>query len=285
MDHNNTSLQTSRKQQISEFFSKPEQLSRFIPYFDGDENKASKFKQTLMMIAMDDKMSKYDIGSIFKCGITCAEIGLNPQQNLGQVYFVPYKGKLQLQIGYKGWITLLERAGKICKTHNVYKGDLFNVTVEGFDEKIQFTPDFESRKESSSKWVEENLRGIVVIIRDIERKVDLVKFVQKDKLTQLKSFSQSAGSSMSPWNDFAIEMYQAKAIKYVISKTSIDEKTALAIEVENKLDVINKGLMEPKPPTPLESQLSGQKYIEPAQETIEENEPQMIESEDNEAVY
>lgn len=261
-------VKSTRATEVAEYFNNPMRANQLAPYFEGEgqESRISKFKQTLMLIAMDQRFAECSPQSIFKAGLVCAELDLSPQQNLGQVWLVPYKDyktgitSVQSQIGKKGWLALIERGGKLVKAHTVYKCDKFSWSVEGFDEKITLDPAWSERKEDSSEWVNQNLLGVVVFLRDTTRQVTLCKFVQKNKLDQIKSMNQAVKrGKFSPWTDWAAEMYEAKAIKYVASKMSTDEKTARAIEVENKLELVNKKLDE-KQMSPLEAELLGQSY-------------------------
>lgn len=271
MDNNLPTKQPSRKDIVADYFSKPENLARLKSYFKDDESKAAKFNQTLMMIAMDEKYQNYSPQSIFKCGLYAAELDLSPQKNLGLVYFVPRKNKktktveLCFDIGYRGWLTMLDRGEKSCKAYPVYECDLFSIGIDtstgsGWDEKIIYKPLHEKWNEASSEWVKDNLKGVLVMILDHRRGVQNVKYVKRDVLDKIRSMSPSAESEYSPWNNWTSEMYMAKAIKYVASKTSMDDKTARAVEIENMFHVMNQ--QHPKELSPLERDLSGGKLLD-----------------------
>lgn len=273
----------SRKEQIQSFFMRPENTDKLLVYFDGDRNKADKFKQTIMLIAMNENLKSCTVESIYRVGLTCAEIGLNPQPNLGLVYFVIYKGKLQLQIGYKGWIALLEAAGKTIRAEAVYHCDDFTYEINTSGNRVHLVPDFDERKESDHRWVETNIKGVLVFIYDIEKKFEHIKYVQKDKLDQMKLLSPSKTSEYSPWRNFLIEMYMAKAIRYVIPKTtSLDSKTARAIEVENATDIMHKMGFQNKILSPLEAKLSGKTYTALPAADISQDNPYLVENENQE---
>jgi recombination protein RecT len=54
-----------------------------------------------------------DKDSILSCMFNAAKLGLNPDPVFGQIYFIPYKGVLTYQLGYKGMIELSRRSGVI----------------------------------------------------------------------------------------------------------------------------------------------------------------------------
>lgn len=64
--------------------------------------------------------------------MSSVQLGLEPNTNLGEAYIIPYKTKqgpqVQLQISYKGMITLATRSGqfKAIYAHEVYEEDEFS---------------------------------------------------------------------------------------------------------------------------------------------------------------
>jgi recombination protein RecT len=74
------------------------------------------------------KLLECDRTSLFASVITCAQLGLEPDGVLGQAYLVPFKGKVQLIVGYKGYIALAFNSGQVqtIQTHEVCAGDEFS---------------------------------------------------------------------------------------------------------------------------------------------------------------
>lgn len=52
-------------------------------------------------------------GSIITCMFNAPKLGLNPDPVFGQIFFIPYKGVLTYQVGYKGYVALAYRSGVI----------------------------------------------------------------------------------------------------------------------------------------------------------------------------
>jgi recombination protein RecT len=65
--------------------------------------------------------------SLFASILHCAEIGLSPSQEVGEFYFIPYKGYVKPVIGYKGLCTLIMRNPnlKVIYAETVHRGDDF----------------------------------------------------------------------------------------------------------------------------------------------------------------
>ena len=60
------------------------------------------------------------------------------------------------------------------------------------------------------------------------------------KIEKIKGMSPSAKSNFSPYNNWAEEMYLAKAIKYCLSREALnfkEENIAKAIAVENEVEM------------------------------------------------
>jgi recombination protein RecT len=64
--------------------------------------------------------------SILACAFNAPKFGLLPDPVFGQIYFIPYKGVLTYQLGYRGMITLADRAGLRVRAGIVYEKDEFD---------------------------------------------------------------------------------------------------------------------------------------------------------------
>lgn len=226
-----------RKNQIVKIIESGEINSRLAALFSNDEPKATKFKATLLNIALDAGLQTCTPVSIVKSALMLAELDLPLAKALGQAYIVRYKQDAEAVVGAKGWLALAERAGKTIKVKPVYNCDEFEMIDNGFDETITLKPNLDERKEFEPKWVEENLKGILVAVRDNTTHVISNTWVSVGKIKQIAGKSPSRGKGFSPYNDWAIEMYQAKAIKYVLSKTAMNETIGRAVEIDNRLDI------------------------------------------------
>lgn len=228
----------ARKALIEKFFDSETVVQKLNAYFAGDQAKVDRFRATMSMLTMSRDFLRWNPMSVLACGLEAAEIGLSVSQSMGLVYFVAYKGELAMTISYKGWQALLERGGKVCKSHAIYKCDEFSYVVDGFEENVKFVPNFDERQDSDPKWVMENLRGVLVMTKNIQSGMVESKFVGRQKLMQLRGASPSVKKNkFSPWTEYAAEMFMAKGIKYVVSKTPMEGSLARAVEIENRLEI------------------------------------------------
>jgi recombination protein RecT len=89
----------------------PERLSRIV----------------LTTLKTSPKLMECSIESLLGACLQSAQLGLEPNL-LGSCYFIPYKGTVSFQIGYKGLIDLVTRKGEVTSivAQEVRKGDHFH---------------------------------------------------------------------------------------------------------------------------------------------------------------
>ena len=202
----------------------------------GDKAKMSAFAASLTAMASDPALSICSVQSVIGAGLEIVRLGLNPNKTFGQAYVVPFKSKAQLQIGYKGWLSLAYRNGWIFRALAAYKCDEFEINFAGIKDDIKFSPNYDERDETNSLWVFNNLRGVIVYVKDAGGN-EFSEFVPFKKLEQLRLKSQNQKDKealTNIWSEWAEEMYKAKAIKYVATRLPITEQIQEAINAENE---------------------------------------------------
>lgn len=213
---------------------------KIMGFFGDNKEKCTKFKSALISISQSDSLRGCTPQSIIKSAFNLAETGLEISPILSQCYILKYGKDAEPIISYKGWQTLIERTGKRIKAFSVFKCDEFSIDLSDFEEKITFIPNLNERKESDDKWYQNNLKGVLVKIKDFKDGYVKNIFVSVDKIEKIKGKSPSAKSSFSPYNSWAEEMYLAKAIKYCLSREALnfkEESIAKAISLDNQLDI------------------------------------------------
>lgn len=230
---------------VKEVLNSQSYVERCLDFFSRDNEKFTKFKSVLINISGNQSLANCTAESIISSAFSLAELDLDINPLLNQCYIVSYKKEAEPVISYKGWQTILKRSGRDCKAFSVFNCDNFEMDLSDFDEKIVFKPNFKDRKESDDKWYKENLLGVVVKIFSNDFKK--IVFVSKEKIEKIKGKSPSANSQYSPYNNWAEEMYLAKAIKYVLSREPLgskDEIIAKGIDLENKQEIKRKDEIE-----------------------------------------
>jgi recombination protein RecT len=66
--------------------------------------------------------------SLFASILHCAEIGLSPSAEVGEFFFIPFKGSIKPMVGYKGLCNLIMRNSNVRFIHaeTVHRGDDFD---------------------------------------------------------------------------------------------------------------------------------------------------------------
>jgi len=142
--------------------------------------------------------------------MNAAQLGLEPNTPLGQAYLIPYrnKGKLecQFQIGYKGLIDLANRNDNFqtVQARCVYENDVFSYEY-GLNPDLHHIP----ARENKGKLI-----FVYAMWKTVNGGFGFEVMSKEDIDNHARRFSQSFGSSYSPWKT----NYEAMAMKTVIKK-------------------------------------------------------------------
>lgn len=206
-----------------------------------DDSRANKFMAASLVVASDRVLMRCQADSVVQALIGVAMLDLNVDKNVGHCYILPYGESAQLQVGYKGWIQLLFRAGWLVKCFPVYQCDDFSMSFDGWDNKVKFSPALDERDEGDKDWAISNLRGIYVVARNADTKDEYSTFVSKNIIEKLRRVSPNQKNSINPtgiWKDWYIEMSQAKAVKKLAKMLPIgDTRAAIALTVDDKNEI------------------------------------------------
>jgi recombination protein RecT len=135
-----------------------------------------------------------DRQSIFNAAMSAAVLGLEVDGVTGQGYLIPFKGKAQLVIGYKGYNTLAARSGLTVTGAVVREGDAFDYELgdKGF---VRHKPKLgEPGRRIVAAWA-------VAAAHD---RPPIISVLSIDDINAIKAKSPGAKRSDSPWNDPSI---------------------------------------------------------------------------------
>ena len=102
------------------------------------KDKSDGFMASVLnLVSNDSYLSRTEPMTIVTSAMVAASLDLPVDKNLGYAWIVPYKGKAQFQLGYKGYIQLAQRSGqyKALNVIEVYEGELkgWNRLTEEFE--------------------------------------------------------------------------------------------------------------------------------------------------------
>jgi len=171
------------------------------------------------------KLLECDRTSVLAGAMTAAQLGLEIDPALGRAYLLPYKGKAQLIIGYKGYVDLAYRSGQLAglQAEAVYEADHFSYAL-GLDPKLEHIPaDTENRGELKYAYAVASLANGGKAWRVLNRA----------QVMKHKRSSQSAGSSYSPWTTHEEEMWRKTAIRALASILPLSPEIRDAVAYES----------------------------------------------------
>lgn len=126
---------------IKSFFSGESVKGKFTELLG---KKAPGFITNVMQVVTNNSLLvKADASSIYQAAAMAAILDLSVNQSLGHAWIVPYSGKAQFQIGYRGLIQLAHRSGQYRKINaipvyaNQFAG--WNALTEEFNADFNIT--------------------------------------------------------------------------------------------------------------------------------------------------
>lgn len=165
--------------------------------------------------------------------MTCAALGLEPDQFLGQAYLVPYWNnrkkcyEAQLIPGYRGYISMARRTGEVqsVSAQVVYKNDHFDLRY-GLNETLDHSPAEGDRGE---------IKGAYVIFRykDGSYSFDYMPFQDILEIAKRsQTYDKEKGTWTGPWDTDTGEMAKKTVIKRhaKLAPMSVEFQKAVALE-------------------------------------------------------
>lgn len=119
---------------IKDYMSKDAVRVKFAELLGEDKSKGF-ITSVMQVVTNNNLLAKSEPQSIYEAAAMAAVLDLPINNNLGLAYIVPYAGKAQFQLGYKGFIALAVRSGqyKTISSTPIYKGQLLeNNPLTGF---------------------------------------------------------------------------------------------------------------------------------------------------------
>jgi recombination protein RecT len=176
---------------------------------------------TLTTLRTNPKLLECSIESLLACVLTSAQLGLEPSV-LGQCYFIPYKGQVSFQIGYKGLIDLVTRKGDVINivAQEVRAGDTFDYEF-GRNETLKHVPaPNRDRGEIEYFYAYANMKNggfafQVMHISDIEK--------IRDTFSMSYKFDKSNSIWGKHFSEMALKTVIKRLIKYLPISTEIQE--------------------------------------------------------------
>jgi recombination protein RecT len=178
---------------------------------------------TLTTIKTNPKLLECSIESLLGSVLQSAQLGLEPNL-LGSCYFIPYKGQVSFQIGYRGLIDLATRKGEVLTivAKEVRAGDTFHYEY-GKNEDLKHIPaPHDQRGEITHVYAYAHLKNGAFTF-------DVMHVSEIEKVRNEHSQAYKFDSKGSIW----VKHYEAMAKKTVIKR--LVKYLPISVETQNSI--------------------------------------------------
>ncbi|MFJ7700031.1 recombination protein RecT [Lysinibacillus fusiformis] len=203
----------------------------------------------LTAVRTTPKLLECDQISFVAALMQSAQLGVEPNTGLGQAYLIPYGGKVQFQLGYKGLIDLAVRSGqyKAIYAHEVYEEDKFSFAY-GLHKDLVHVPSTNPEGEPIGYYAVYHLKN---------GGYDFVYWTREHIDKHAKTFSQAVQKGWtSPWKTNYDAMAKKTVLKEVLKYApksielqkvvEADEtiKTEVSEDMSDVIDVTDYSVIE-----------------------------------------
>lgn len=191
-------------------------------------NGTQQFMSSILSLVNSDKiLATCNSYELYNCCLMAAALKLPFNKDLGQAWIVPYKGKPQLQIGWKGFVQLAQRSGQF-RTINctdVRAGEIKNNDRLTGEIEFEWLPDGEREKAEVEGYVAyfELLNGFRKTL-----------YMTKTELeAHAKKYSQAYKKGYGVWKENFDAMARKTVIKLLLNRfapLSVDMQKAIELD-------------------------------------------------------
>ncbi|RTK95946.1 MAG: recombination protein RecT [Neisseriaceae bacterium] len=185
--------------------------------------------------------------SLFGAVIQCSQLGLEPGNNLGHAYLLPFRNTkqnttdVQLIIGYRGMLVLARNSGQIVsiQVFEVFSKDKFHISL-GMNPSIQHEiVDYADRGEFIGVYAVAHLKDGGVQF----------EFMTKAQVDEIRKSSKAGNSQYSPWathyNEMAKKTVIRRLFKYLPVSIEIQQAVTLDEAADAGIGQNNNALLYP----------------------------------------
>lgn len=190
-----------------------------------------KFLRVAMTaIQQNPDLLKYERNSLFAAVVTSAQLGLLPDAQLGEAYFVPRKGKVCLDPGYRGLIKLARQ------------GDIGFVEAEIIcqNDKTLYVLGDNSHFESMVNWQDRGpMVGVYALAKYRDGGIAARAVMTKAQVDAIRATSQSANGPA--WTNHYEEMAKKTALRRLAKLLPLSTTANNAFRLSELHEELSKG--------------------------------------------
>ena len=187
---------------------------------------ADRFGRLLLTAAnTNPDLFKCEPRSFLAAGVAAAQLGLEPNDARGLAYLVPFGRKVQLIIGYRGYIDLARRSGMVSSVYAfpVFEGDTFTYTL-GLDPTLEHIPDPDGTEDPA------RLTHAYAVAKIGDEK----QFTVLTRRQIERARAQSKTGSSGPWKDHYVSMACKSAVRALAKYLPLSVEAAQAGSLDER---------------------------------------------------
>lgn len=232
-DKANKAVQKTQVKTVHDFMKSQENLiAKVLPKTITPERMLGIFT---MILKSNPQLARCSQKSLIGAVIQTAQLGLQPG-NIGHIHLVPFKNagvdEVQLIIGYKGLIELVNRSGRasVLNAEVVYENDEFEYE-QGLNPILRHIPTSGDRGDK---------KGVYCIAKNLLANEKVFVYLDKKDIEKVKNASKAKNSEYSPWTTWPSEMWKKTAVKRITKMLplSTEQQSALSADetIKTKFD-------------------------------------------------
>lgn len=173
---------------------------KLLPFLNNNSMHFEKLARSFAWeINTNSKLKNCSQISMVQAFYKCCEYGLDPAASLGQAWMIPYSGKIDLQIGYRGWLKLLFNNPMVSNVYSyaVYKDD-------EFDYELGMNPNIKHIQAKGNQNPDDLIASYGVV--KFKNGESQIRVCWRDEIDESKSSSRGATAYDSPWKKHFVAM-------------------------------------------------------------------------------
>jgi recombination protein RecT len=217
------------------------QIVKYLPrHLDADK----MIYVALETVRADSFLRQCEPLSIVQAVLEASQLGLMLGNKLGHAYLVPRRDKkannmlkCQLLIGYRGFIALAHRTGKVSSIFPaiVHQGDQFSLKL-GTGRQLSHVPLLDVSKRGD--WI-----GAYAVVEFRDGRTDF-EWMTRQEIKKVKQCSESAGEAWSPWRRFEDEMIKKSPVRRMAKRLCLSSEDMTLVEAAVRDEYREMGIEE-----------------------------------------
>src|SRR2546422_7300548 len=197
----------------------------------------------LETVRADSYLRQCEPQSIVQAVLEASQLGLMLGNKLGHAYLAPRREKktntlkCQLLIGYRGFIALAHRTGKVSSIYPaiVHQGDQFSLKL-GTGRQLVHVPLLDPAKRGD--WI-----GAYAVVEFRDGRTDF-EWMTRQEIEKVKQCSESASEAWSPWRRFEDEMIKKSPIRRMAKRLCLSSEDMTLVEAAVRDEYREMGIEE-----------------------------------------